>query len=93
MSDQAIIDATTVERQKIYGESALSHENIGLAWQGLIQQHYGIRLSHCPPDWLVELMMAAFKIHRAARVYHHDNYIDCKAYLQFAERDQKKAHR
>jgi len=55
----------------------------------MIQQHYGIRLDHPLPDWLVELMMVQFKCQRSARVYHGDNYVDARAYLQFAEQDQQ----
>jgi hypothetical protein len=82
--------ATIRERGKVYGEPSLSHHNIGLSWTGLIQQHYGIRLDHPLPAWLVELMLVAFKVHRAARVFHADNYVDAKAYLKFAEEDQQK---
>ena len=85
-----LIDQTIAERGKIYGDPSLSHQNIGLSWTGLIQQHYGIKLDHPLPDWMVELMMVAFKVHRAARVYHADNYVDAKAYLKFAEEDQSK---
>jgi hypothetical protein len=91
--DSACVDqvlATIKERGKIYGDPALSHHNIGLTWTGLIQQHYGIRLDHPLPAWLVELMMVAFKVHRSARVFHADNYVDAKAYLKFAEEDQEK---
>ena len=86
MSDP--VHDTIQERGKIYGEPHHSHRNIGLAWTGLIQQHYGITLDHPMPDWLVELMLAAFKIHRAARVHHPDNFLDCRAYLGFAEHSQ-----
>lgn len=81
---------TIEERGRIYGEPHLSHENIGLAWTGLLQQHYGMRLEHPIPSWLVELMMASFKVHRSARVYHADNFVDAKAYLAFAEHAQAK---
>jgi hypothetical protein len=77
------------ERSKVYGDSRLSHENIGLSWTALIQQHYGMTLTHPLPDWLVELMMVAFKLNRSARTFHADNYLDAKAYLHFAETDQK----
>ena len=83
--------ATIAERGKVYGDPALSHHNIGLSWTGLLQQHYGFKLDHPLPDWLVELMLVAFKVHRAARVFHADNYVDARAYLKFAEEDQKKA--
>jgi len=77
------------KRGKIYGDSRLSHENIGLSWTALIQQHYGMTLAHPLPEWLVELMMVAFKLNRSARTFHADNYLDAKAYLHFAETDQK----
>jgi len=77
------------ERSKVYGDSRLSHENIGLSWTALIQQHYGMTLTHPLPEWLVELMMVAFKLNRSARTFHADNYLDAKAYLHFAETDQK----
>lgn len=85
-----VLTATIAERGKVYGNPSLSHENIGLSWTGIIQQHYGIRLSHPMPDYLVELLMVAFKAHRAARVYHADNYVDLAAYAKFAEEDQKR---
>lgn len=83
-----IVNETIKERGKVYGEPHLSHENIGLEWTGLLQQYYGIRLPNAIPAHVVELMMAAFKIHRAVRVYHADNYIDLKAYAGFAEHGQ-----
>ncbi len=82
------VSETIAERGLVYGEPHLSHENIGLAWTGLIQQHYGVRLDHPLPAFLVELMMAAFKVQRSCRVFHPDNYIDLKAYSGFAEHAQ-----
>jgi hypothetical protein len=84
------ISSVMTERGKVYGEPHLSHENIGLAWTGLIQQHYEVRLDHPLPSWLVEMMLASFKIHRSARVFHSDNFLDCRAYLAFAEHGQQK---
>lgn len=84
-----IVAATIQERGKVYGEPHLSHENIGLAWTGLIQQHFGLRLPGPIPAFLVELMMAQFKIQRSARVFHKDNYVDVRAYLNFAEHGQE----
>ena len=80
------------ERQAIYGDARLSHENIGLSWTGLIQQHYGIKLDHPLPDWLVEIMMTSFKLQRSCRVFHQDNFDDARVYLAFAERDMRCAH-
>jgi len=36
------LDRIITERGKQYGEPTFNHRNIGLAWTGLIQQHYGI---------------------------------------------------
>lgn len=83
-----IVSQTIEERGKVYGDVELSHDNIGLAWTGLIQQHYGVRLAHPLPGHLVAQMMVAMKNHRAARVYHADNYVDASAYLLFAEQMQ-----
>jgi hypothetical protein len=84
------VTAVIAERGKVYGDPSHSHVNIGLEWTGLIQQHYGLKLDHPLPGWLVELMMVTFKCHRAARVFHQDNYTDAKAYLSFAEKDQQE---
>lgn len=85
-------DAVIAERGKVYGDPELSHENIGLNWTGMIQQHYQVRLPYPLPAWLVELMMAGFKIHRSARVFHEDNYVDLEAYgLKFAREHQRAA--
>jgi hypothetical protein len=84
-----IVSETIAERGKVYGDPQLSHENIGLSWTGLIQQHYGITLAQPLPAHLVAQMMVVFKMQRAARVYHADNYVDAKAYLRFAEEGQK----
>jgi len=84
-----IVSETVKERSKIYGEPHLSHENIGLAWTGMLQQHYGIRLDHPLPPFLVELMMVSFKTHRSCRVFHADNYVDLRAYAGFAEHSQE----
>jgi hypothetical protein len=85
-----IVARTIAERGKVYGEPHLSHKNIGLAFTGIIQQHYSIELPHPLPASVVELMMVAFKVHRSSRVYHADNYVDLKAYAKFAEESQLK---
>lgn len=83
------VTETIQERGKVYGEPHLSHENIGLAWTAAIQQHYGIRLPHPIPAHVVELMMVQFKVNRAMRVFHADNYVDLRAYAAFAEHGQE----
>ena len=50
---------------------------------------YGITLDHPLPASVVELMLVAFKAHRASRVYKKDNYIDLAAYAEFAEESQQ----
>jgi hypothetical protein len=84
-----VVEQTIEERGKVYGDPDLSHENIGLSWTGLLQQHYGIRLKHPLPASLVAQMMVTFKMQRAARVYHDDNYVDALAYVKFADWFQK----
>lgn len=79
------------ERGTIYGDPELSHENIGLCWTALLQQHYGIRLDHPVPAFLVALMMAQMKAQRSARQFKDDNYDDLQIYADFAKRFQPKA--
>lgn len=91
MTEQEKLAQLQAERGKVYGDPELSHENIGLAWTGAIQQHYGIRLEHPLPAWLVELMMGQFKIQRACRVFHQDNFDDLAVYTgKFAKEHQRK---
>lgn len=78
-----------VERGKVYGDPLKSHENIGFAWTGLIQQHYGITLPHPLPAHMVAQMMVAFKNQRSCRVFKQDNFDDLKVYADFAERFQQ----
>lgn len=89
-SSESEIRATIEERGKVYGDPELSHENIGLSWTALIQQHYGIRLEHPIPSWLVAQMMVTFKMQRSARVFKADNYLDGRVYLAFADGFQQK---
>ena len=93
MSTQQELDAIKAERGKVYGDPQLSHENIGLSWTALIQQCYGIRLDHPIPSFLVSQMLVVFKMQRAARVFHQDNYDDARNYLEFAEKGQKQNDR
>ena len=86
---EEVLARIRAERGKVYGDPNRSHANIGLAWTGLIQQHYGIDLSHPIPSWLVSLMMDSFKSQRAARVYHEDNYVDKGNYARFAQEAQQ----
>lgn len=88
--NQTDLAALEAERGKIYGDPQTSHENIGHSWTGLIQQHYGIKLDHPLPSWLVALMMVTFKAQRAARVYHADNFDDLKVYAKFAQEGQSQ---
>lgn len=85
------VAATIAERGKVYGDPYLSHVNIGLSWTALLQQHYGIELAHPIPAELVAQMMVVFKMNRAARVFHADNYLDAHAYVRFADDFQQRA--
>lgn len=82
---QSVVDQTIAERGKVYGPAFESHQNIGLAWTGLIQQHYGIKLSHPVPASLVARAMIALKNQRSSIVHHADNFIDLGAFTRFAE--------
>lgn len=84
MNDKIVAD-TIAERGKVYGDPKDSHTNIGLAWTGLIQQHYGIKFDHPIPAFVVALMLVQFKASRSAKVYHADNFIDAHAYVKFAD--------
>lgn len=83
------LKAIEVERGKVYGDPKTGHTNIGLVWTGLLQQHYGITLSHPIPPEVVALMMVQFKAQRSARAFKKDNFDDLHVYADFAERFQK----
>jgi len=83
--NDATVEGIIAERGKVYGDPRDSHVNIGLSWTGLFQQHYGITLPHVVPPSLVAQMMVVFKMNRAARVFHEDNYVDAHAYVGFAQ--------
>lgn len=84
------VSATIAERGKVYGDPYDSHENIGLCWTALIQQHYGLTLAKPIPASLVAQMMVSFKMQRSAKVFHEDNYVDAHAYAKFAEEFQQR---
>ena len=84
------VQATIDERGKVYGDPFQSHQNIGLAWTGLLQQHYGITLPKPLPASLVAQMMVQFKVQRSARVFKDDNYLDMAAYSKFAKEFQMR---
>lgn len=90
MQKDKIVADTVAERGKVYGDPYTSHTNIGLAWTAMIQHHYGITLEHQIPPELVAQMMVCFKMVRAARVHKPDNYIDGRAYLDFADEFQSR---
>jgi Domain of unknown function (DUF6378) len=90
------------DRGKIYGDPFLSHQAIGLAWEGVFRNRYhGFTFEANPvaigdrdfgigkvfPASLVAEMLAAFKIVRLARpVYHKDSGDDAKVYVDFSQR-------
>lgn len=92
--------AIEAERSEFYGDPLESHTAIGLAWEGVFRNRYQDlrQLDECvgpttlpifPAD-LVALMLAAFKVVRAARPkYKQDSYDDAHVYLDFSERFRK----
>lgn len=82
------------DRSKNYGDHISGHGNLGLLWTGMIQNHYKIKLSHSIPSYLVDLMMVASKICRAAiNPTKEDHYIDGRVYLTMAEAASKKEYK
>ncbi len=87
---QSVVDKTIATRGVVYGDPKKSHDRIGMAWSGLLQQHYDITLPHPIPAHIVAMMMVMFKVQRSARKFKADNFLDGKAYLQFSEEFQKQ---
>jgi len=85
--------AVRADRERQYGDATTGHTNLGLAWTGLLQNHYGIVLDHPLPAHLVLLMMSASKANRAARGLMHieDNYVDGAIYFNLAGEAALKA--
>jgi len=82
---QKIFDA----RQARYGTFIKAHENLGLEWTGIIQNHFRIKLPRPIPSHVVLLMMVASKLNRAVAeelLPDQDNYIDAKIYTAMAQK-------
>lgn len=79
--EQRVLD----DRKKSYPDANAGHTNLGLAWTGLIQNHYGIVLKEPLPAELVLLMMAASKANRCAVASREDDYIDLRNYARLAK--------
>jgi hypothetical protein len=80
------------ERGTQYGGIELSHESIGLIWQGVLQSYYQEPIPPIPPH-VVALMMAGLKTSRAATPlgYQEDDYLDFMNYANFgAELDPQR---
>ena len=76
-------------RQKRYGDFINAHENLGLIWTALIQNHFRIILPRPIPSHLVLLMMAGSKLNRAVAeedLLDFDNYDDNKIYIEMAKK-------
>lgn len=75
-------------RLREYGNFRDGHEQVGKMWTALLEAHYGTKLTHELPGYMVALMMSALKLRRAAygaSNYIEDNYIDGVNYLEFAK--------
>ena len=88
------------DRAKIYGDPFLSHQAIGLAWEGVFRNRYhefvdeynhiGQTGKLFPADLVAE-MLAAFKLIRLSRpVFHQDSADDLHVYVGFSERFRGK---
>ncbi len=75
--------ATYLERQQVYGSCTRSHQEIGAAWTAYINNALKVEL---PPlkAYQVAHMLALFKIMRASKEFHEDNYVDGHNYFEFA---------
>jgi len=83
--------AVHANRAQKYGEHCESHINLGLAWTGLLQNHYRIKLPHPVPAFLVEIMFIANKLNRICTdPLEPDHYIDARVYTNLAEDSAKK---
>jgi len=58
-------EAVAADRLAQYPDATKGHTNLGLAWTGLLQNHYGIKLDHPIPAHVVLLMLGANKHNRA----------------------------
>jgi len=79
------------ERKKKYGDAKTNHTNIANAWHSILVSHYQQDLPVLPPH-VVCLMMASFKLVRAALPFQYDDddFIDARNYLDFAEEIYEK---
>ena len=79
------------ERKKKYGDAKTNHTNIANAWHSILVSHYQQDLPVLPPH-VVCLMMASFKLVRAALPFQYDDddFIDARNYLDFAEETYEK---
>lgn len=92
------VESVIEERKAVYGDPFLSHQAIGLAWEGvfrnrfhhiitLLNKEYGedIYVGKLFPADLVAEMLAAFKVVRLARpIFLEDSAIDAQAYIKFS---------
>ena len=80
------------ERNALYGDATKGHANLGLCWSGILQNHYGIRLSHPIPASVVLLMLSANKINRAVLPTSGklDDFVDMRNYARLSEEALKK---
>ena len=73
------------EREVCYGSREIGIHALGRMFDGILTSFYRFRLEPLP-DHVVDLMMVAIKIARAAQGTEHyqDNYVDAENYLRFA---------
>jgi hypothetical protein len=80
------------ERAKVYGDVQTNHANIAGVWTALLRARYGPEMPALDAQ-MAELMLAGFKIARAARpvpldpavrIQYLDSFPDARNYLDFA---------
>jgi hypothetical protein len=80
------------DRQTIYGDPRENHTGIAQAWAGILQPwHEEIRRGDALPPHVVALLMVLLKANRMRRVFHKDNYVDARAYMDFAQEWQQQS--
>lgn len=82
--------AVELGRQSQHGDHTAGHRRLGRAWAAILSDFMQEDLPDLPPH-VVELLLVALKVQRAARPFRRseDDYVDGLNYLQFAARDSK----
>ena len=82
------VEKVQAEKTKQYGDATFGTANLGLAWTGILQNHFGVELPHVIPSHVILLMMASIKVNLAAMnsQFQEDDYVDGISYFELAEK-------